>query len=250
MSRRGGPPARRQQSSHPGPLLGGRRHPQSRETGARSLQAAGRQSLSSKGPEPFGVSAGSIRGARVGVHHNLGGAQLWVSAALGEGGSQGATDHPGARSPGLRGERPGPLEGAGGAVRLCGHRGLTPRPGLTPRLTSGGGAAVQEFGVSWESRGGGEDGSGRRSQRPGPQTRARLQTFAEEWAGARPSPPELSAQGTRPGAAGEEGQPSLRLGGAPAGVSSGTSQRGLPSLARACLAASSWPSGGDFKSGR
>lgn len=154
MSRRGGPPARRQQSSHPGPLLGGRRHPQSRETGAQSLQAAGRQSLSSKGPEPFGVSAGSVRGARVGVHHNLGGAQLWVSAALGEGGSQGATDHPGARSPGLRGERPGPLEGAGEAMRA-------PRADSASHL--GRGAAVQEFGVSWESRGGGEDGSGRRS---------------------------------------------------------------------------------------
>lgn len=164
MSRRGGPPARRQQSSHPGPLLGGHRHPQSRETGARSLQAAGRQSLSSKGPEPFGVSAGSVRGARVGVHHNLGGAQLWVSAALGEGGSQGATDHPGARSPGLRGERPGPLEGAGEAMRLCGHRGLT------PRLTSGGGLPCRSLGCPGRAEAGVKMGlgGGLRDQDPRP----------------------------------------------------------------------------------
>lgn len=88
------------------------------------------------------------------MHHNLGGAQLWVSAALGEGGSQGATDHPGARSPGLRGERPGPLEGAGEAVRLCGHRGLT------PRLTSGGGLPCRSLGCPGRAEAGVKMGLG------------------------------------------------------------------------------------------
>lgn len=156
MSRRGGPPARRQQSSHPGPLLGGRQHPQSRETGARSLQAAGRQSLSSKGPEPFGASAGSVRGARVGVHHNLGGhncgcPQPWERVGVR---GQPTTQEP--DPPDCRERGPGPGGGGRGRVAVW-----APRADSASHL--GRGAAVQEFGVSWESRGGGEDGSGRRS---------------------------------------------------------------------------------------
>lgn len=123
----------------------------------------------------------------------------------------------GVRSPGRGWESGGNRPPRSQIPRTAGREARAPGGGgrghvavWAPRADSashlGRGAAVQEFGVSWESRGGGEDGSGRRSRRPGRQTHARLQTSAEEWAGARPSPPELSAQGTRPGAAGEEGE--------------------------------------------